>query len=320
MKKIKEFKTSHLRNGEHYDYITFVISLITVAIATKLKIEKLLTQLKASFSVEDLSFKQEQSSLYTAKASEADRVCDQLWSYIRSEVATKQKSPVAATKEAAVVFGHLTDTYGAGVSQKTYGDEIALWKNFLTDADVAPYKEAATTIGLTAALTEMHTAVAALETVFRSRDAEAAQKADVVAMKDIRPTVDAAYRDIVAALNALYHVAFEVTNDKEIQSTIEPIIDALNTAIARWENTMITRMGILTANQKKKDEAEAAKLGITYEEYIAKKKADAAAKAKKRKTTKVTNVTVVVDGSSGTEGGSGGTEEGGNPDEKPGGL
>ena len=124
-----------------------------------------------------------------------------------------------------------------------YSSNTAAVRDFIQKIRESQYTAAITTLGLNDAITALDDANTAFNTLYSSRSTEVLSRSTSESMKTIRPKVDAAYRELSSAINALYQVNTLVTKDSKKEQTIGTVIDNVNALIIQLQQTL-SRAGV----------------------------------------------------------------------------
>ena len=96
-------------------------------------------------------------------------------------------------------------------------------------------------LGLTEAVAQLQTANDAFNAVYMGRSGEKLVRASSETMKSIRPKVDAAYRTLASAINALYQVNSLITRSEATETDLGGMIDGVNALIVQLHQTLSLR-------------------------------------------------------------------------------
>jgi hypothetical protein len=222
--KIKNIRLLHLRNEEHFQFITEVKDLISAVGADALKIAAQYAVFLPRYADEDEALKKIVKSATTADIEANDSVRDTTFRGLADtcKAALNHYDPetAAAARRLQVVF----DTYG-NVAAKSINAETAAIYNLLQELN-GSYAADVNTIGLTGWVTKLAADNSALEALVKARNNENAAKTHL-RMKECRAETDNAYHEIVRRINALIVV------DGEAAYTV--FVNRLNEYIDKYD-------------------------------------------------------------------------------------
>jgi hypothetical protein len=242
----KPIKTSHLRNDEHFQFITEFLDLVKETTAPALKVETQFDNFLLLYGKEDKALKKILKSAITEDIHTADRRRDLTFSGMvevnRSALKHFNHEKVAAAKRLQIVF----NTYG-NVANKPLNEQTSAVYNLLQELKSSHTADIAT-VGLGDWVQELTANNTAYETLVKDRYSETAQRTDLV-LKEVRRQTDAAYRAVVERINAFALV--------EGGAVYNSFIRRMNTVIDKYSDTLAKRRGAAAA-KKKADENTAA--------------------------------------------------------------
>jgi hypothetical protein len=231
--KVKKMNALHLRKSEHYQLYSEFKALVEDAGAENLKIAPQFAMWLAIFLLEDESFKKITKSTVGDDLNEADRYRDGIFRGMGDAniSALNHFNPEikAAAKRLKIVF----DTYG-NVAAMSYIAETAEIVNFVQELRSEKFAADVKLVGLEGWLAELETANNAFDRISKERYDETAGRSTVI-LKETRAKVDAAYRDIVERINAIY-----LLENSELHGTF---ITRLNAVIDKYLNIIAIRNG-----------------------------------------------------------------------------
>lgn len=243
MKEINlKFDLSRARNAEHYQLHDDILRTVTTDFATAQGIAPLREKYQALFDTENTCYLQNRSYQNTTEIETADKKRDDYFLYISQTVTTGKYCPIEAKKEAAIRLGYIMEPY-KDAPRMNYASNTAAIKDFVLKVSEPQYADAVTALGLSDAIAALNEANEAFNTLYSSRSSELLSRNTSESMKAIRPQVDAAYRELASAINALYQVNALVAKSKETEQTIGTVIDSVNALIIQLQKTL-SRSGV----------------------------------------------------------------------------
>jgi hypothetical protein len=189
-----------LRNEAHYQFFAAVIAL---AVKFPLIVEKLgdlFGLLQRLFAKEDEVVDYIRKSDYSAKIADADQRLDRAVVGFGETVRNALHHFRPEVADAALSLKNLTKTYGT-IIRKSYDEELAAVTNLLQELDGAYAEKVALIGGLHEWITEIRTTSESVAELLALRNTEKAAKPQE-RMTNVRRETDAAYRDMVARVEA----------------------------------------------------------------------------------------------------------------------
>ena len=244
--KTEHIKLTHMRNDEHFQFLATFIRLVYEITPEVLKILKQFTAFLTLFGQEDEALKKIVKSALTEDIRAADRLRDAIFSGMVEANKSALKHFKADVKAAAKRLKILFDTYG-NVAAKPMNEETSAIYNLLQELN-GNYAQDVALVGFSEWVTELTIANAAFDNLMAKRYDEAALKSELV-LRQVRLKVDAAYRDIIKRIEAMY-----LLDELDVH---KDFIHKLNIVIEKYNVTIAERMGRHQANdehEKKNEE------------------------------------------------------------------
>ena len=230
--KIRGVHFPTMRNDEHFQFFTDFGALVNKVGAETLGIEAQFNAYMVLFEDEDAALNKIMKSAITPEIREADRRRDTIFRGMvdayKSALRHFDAEKMAAARELKPVF----DTYG-NLAAKPFNEQSSAVINLLQEL-TGKYADYCQTIGIAAwvsALTDANNAVIAL---MHNRYDEGAARCNIV-LRAARLKVDAAYRAVVARMNALVVV--------EGTEAYEAFVTTLNLIVEKYANIIAQRAG-----------------------------------------------------------------------------
>ena len=243
MKQINlKFSFHSTRNPEHYQVTSDLLAAIPADFATAMGIAPLRTEYQRLFDIENDCYLRNTAYQDTPEVEARDKKRDDLFIYISQSITTATLSPVPATAEAAARLAYHLAPY-RDAPRLSYASNTAAVADFVQRMREPANAADIATLALTAAIDALDEANTAFNEVSAGRSTELLARSTSETMKSIRPQVDAAYKAVASAINALYQVNSLVTRDAERETTLATVIDRVNAIIIQLQNTL-SRAGV----------------------------------------------------------------------------
>lgn len=222
----------HLRNNEHVQFQSRFRDLVTLFMASLVKIDALFNLYLQLFLKEDEAFDVIRKSDFAQQIEDADDLRDNTFRGMGKSMESSHKHFRAEVRQAAARLQVVFDFYGDLANEPQDGETSDVNK-FLGDL-TGKYAADVATVGLTEWVTELKANNDAFDQLKKSRTTEAATRTHLK-MKMERAYVDVAYLDIIQQINALMLV--------EGEANYVSFVNELNSLIDEYSNTMAIRKG-----------------------------------------------------------------------------
>ena len=238
--EIRNLGLTALRNLAHFQFITYVIALISKFGAALLGIVSPFDKLKAALKKEDDLLKRIEKSHLTEAIKEEDKVRDTYYRSIVALVKVALKHYSAEVRTAAARLKILLDTYG-DVAKLSYDEQTAAIFNLMQELENA-YKNDVALCRIKDTVDELKASNNRVDDLIQTRmEEDSAKNKDV--MKELRAETDAVYNEIRKFINA--GVIFEGP------AKYEAFIGEMNTLVDRYRLLIVKAKG---KNSKKGNE------------------------------------------------------------------
>lgn len=243
MKQINEkFNFYPARNAEHYQLHSDLLAAITASFAEAMAIAPLRAEYARLFDIENDCYLRNASYRDTPEVEARDRLRDDRFIYVSQRITAARLSPVAEEAEAAARLAYHLAPY-RDAPRLNYASNTAAVADFVQRMRETANAADIATLGLTAAIDALATANDDFNLVYAGRSTELLTRSTSETMKTIRPQVDAAYRTLASAINALYQVNELVTKDAAKEKDTGAVIDRVNALLIQLQSTL-SRAGV----------------------------------------------------------------------------
>jgi hypothetical protein len=237
--KIATFKLSHLRNEEHYQFMTEFRDSMSQFNAQTLGIAEGIARFETLYTQELEALQVIRKSATTEQLATADAERDKLFRGFDDTARGMLNHFDPARREAAARLRVVLEQYG-NIARKPYDEETAAIGKLVGEAGGALAADIAT-LGLTEWLAELNRRNQAFDALMKSRYTEAAVRTDL-RMREVRLEVDAAYRAMADRLDALMLINGE--------AAYEPFVRELNARVDRYNDIIAQRRGRRESKQQ----------------------------------------------------------------------
>ena len=236
---IATLNESKLPNGAHFNYMQATIERVETDNVAKAKVPSELAALKSAFAVEDECLNVSRKNPLSDPIAEADARRDGYYTGYKNAVRGFLQLPEGDLLTAAkALWQHIADYK---IDTKAQLDkETGMLTNFIDDLE-GKYKEQVALLGLKPFVDNLKTANEQTRELLMRRDTDNAAKT-VGATKSARRDVDAAYRKLIAKINA--YATLDETGE------LAPFIDAMNAQILRYRRNVLNQSDPSTPTDK----------------------------------------------------------------------
>lgn len=238
MKQINsDFSFHPARNAEHYQLHSDLLAAITPAFADTMAVSPLRVEYARLFDIENDCYLRNTSYLDTPEVEAKDRRRDDRFIYVAQRITTAQLSPVDEEAEAAARLNYYLTPY-RDAPRLNYASNTAAVADFVQKMREPASAADIATLGLTAAIDALDAANNDFNLIYTGRSTELLTRSTSETMKSIRPQVDAAFKSLASAINALYQVNELVTKDAAKGKEIGTVIDRVNALLIQLQSTL----------------------------------------------------------------------------------
>lgn len=226
MKAIKEINYRRLNNGDFYQFIDNIVSVVNADPATR----SISNILKEDVLLLQISFKKEQLTQETKKIIELDNLRDRAFLKLKSLIEAYQyDDETPANRKASEDLQVLIKRFGAGkIIKFDYNKETATLSNFINDAR-GKFSKQLETLNLTASLNYLELSNTDFKNFYATRNDAAADLANVIPFSRLRTQVNEHYKNFVTDLESLQRFI------PEQAPKIEAVIDRVNIEIDKFK-------------------------------------------------------------------------------------
>ncbi len=236
------FNFRRARNAEHYQVHEDLLAAISEEFATAQGIKNLRDEYAALFEVENDCYLRNRAYEDTPEINEADQSRDDIFLFISQTIQANLKSPVEANRQAAGRLDYAIDPYKEA-PRLPYAQNTAAVSDYVKKMEEETYSEDIATLGLATSIAALKEANEAFNKLYLARSQKALVRATSETMKTVRPKVDAAFKEIATAINALYHANSLINTDEEKEKALAAVIDLVNAILRQLQETL-SRAGI----------------------------------------------------------------------------
>lgn len=243
MKQINsDFSFHPARNAEHYQLHSDLLTAIPADFADTMALAPLRTEYARLFDIENDCYLRNTAYRDTPVVESKDRRRDDGFLYVSQRITTDRLSPVPEESEAALRLDYLVGPY-RDAPRQNYASNTAAVADFVLKMREPANAADIATLGLTAAIDALDAANIDFNLTYTGRSTELLARSTSETMKTIRPQVDAAFRALASAINALFQVNELVTKDAAKGKEIGAVIDRVNALLIQLQSTL-SRAGV----------------------------------------------------------------------------
>ena len=230
MEEIKEINRPSfrlVRNGEHYNYHTNILKIVTPVFAKEYKMEDLRLMYEKLFKKEDEAFTRNRAFEETKEVQAADKKRDELFFFIKRFIENMKYNPDPAIKEAGKDLDKALEPY-RNAHRKSLHENTALLDSFIEEMKGRTYQDALRKLDLLKPLELLREANENYKEIYKERYLKKTERNMKDKLKPLRPKVDLAFFEIVKFINAIYLVSYKITKEEQVTQELDSIIDRIN--------------------------------------------------------------------------------------------
>lgn len=245
LNEIKYLARSH--NAEHWYLYDRLLALLSTEFITKFKLAFFTDKLKTQFAREDEAYSAITKSVSTAEIADKDKARDSGLRRVDLGVQYGLYSDVPDEVEAAKRCMLVLDAH-RGASEKSYAENTAEVADVVARFQSEEYASDIARLNLTEAVASLKQLNDAFNEAYTNRKPEQYARSTGDKMEVVRGEVDAAYADVVDAINAIYIVAAYLEPVPDDAAEIKAVADAMNAEIYQFSLTL-ARRGVGTVTE-----------------------------------------------------------------------
>jgi hypothetical protein len=230
-----------VRNLEHYDYHTSVLSIVSPLIAKTYSMEDQRWAYEKLFKKESESINRKRSFEETKDIQAAARKREEVFMFIKRFIENMTRNPDPAFKNAAVILDNAIEPY-RNVTRKSFKDSSKLIEKFIRETEnTEPLFNAISLLDLFRPVELLKASNDSFQSLYNERSAKKHQRSTTTKLKELRPEVDKAFFEVAKFINAVYLVSVAITNEKKITDELGAVIDKINARTSDLFNSIDLR-------------------------------------------------------------------------------
>ncbi len=230
IEKIKEIDRPSfrlVRNGEHYNYHTKILNVVTPIFAKEYKMEDLRYTYEKLFRKEDEAFMRNRGFEETKEIQAADHKRDELFFFIKRFIENMKYNPDPHVKEAGKELDKALDPY-RNAHRKSLQENTILMDSFIKEMEKKIYYDSLKKLDLIKPLQLLKEANESFLDLYKERSMKKEERNMKDKLKQLRPQVDQAFFEMVKFINAIYLVSYKITKEDQVTDELSEIIDKIN--------------------------------------------------------------------------------------------
>lgn len=197
---------SMLRNLEHFQVMSNVLSYLKAENLEELKLASLAESFEAKLKLYDEVLVLERGNALSVKISQADLERDNALKALINVVKAYALFPDEDKADAALKLQHVIGKYGSGIDRLPYLQESGVLANLLQDLEIKENADAIQLLHLDDWLPKLKDAAARFDELFVSRESDNSTKLSGK-VKEAREAIQAEFEQLVALVNA-YEIVY----------------------------------------------------------------------------------------------------------------
>lgn len=237
-----DFGFTRPRNHEHYQAHHDMLDIITIDFATEFEIPQLREKYQQLFNIENNCYLRNTAFPDTPELQIFDRRRNNYFLYNSQNIRTSLLSPFEEVVESGTrLFYELTPYIEA--PRLNYASNTAMIRDFIEKMREPANAADMEVLNLTASLEALDKANKEFNRLYLDRSTELFTRSTSEKMKDIRPQVDDAFKELGSTINALYKINELITKDAKKGEKLETVIDKVNAILFQLQVTL-SRAGV----------------------------------------------------------------------------
>ncbi|MDR0428984.1 MAG: DUF6261 family protein [Tannerellaceae bacterium] len=243
MEKMKEISRPSfrlVRDGEHYDYHSNVLSVVTPVIAKEYKMEEIRLVYERFFKREDEAFSRNRGFEETKEIQVANKKRDEFFLFIKRTIENMRFHPDPTIKAYWQQLYEGLDPY-KNAHRTSYLENTALIFSFIEEMKKEEYRETLKNLDLLLVIDKLKEANNKCEQLYNERLNEKVKRSKEEKMRLIRPQVDKAFFELIKFINAIYLVSYQITKEEQVINEMSALIDKINVYTKEMQRTIVER-------------------------------------------------------------------------------
>lgn len=243
MEKVKEIIRPSfrlVRDGEHYDYHSKILHIISPVIAKEYKMEEQRLVYERLFKKEDDAYSRNRGFEETKDIQVANKKRDEFFLFIKRTIENMRFHPDATIKAYWQELYEGLDPY-KNAHRASSIENTTLIFSFIEEMDKEKYQEILKKLDLLLVIDKLKEANNKCNQLYSERLNEKRKRSKEEKMRRIRPEVDNAFFELIKFINAIYLVSYQITKEEQVILEMEELIDKINLCTKSMQDSIVKR-------------------------------------------------------------------------------
>jgi len=243
MEKVKEIERPSfrlVRDGEHYDYHSEILELISPVIAKEYNMEEQRLVYERLFKKEDEAYSRNRGFEETKDIQIASKKRDEFFLFIKRTIENMRFHPDTTIKAYWQELYEGLEPY-KNAHRASSMENTALIFSFIEEMNKEKYREILKNLDLLLVIDKLKEANNKCNQLHNERLNEKQKRSKEEKMRRIRPEVDLAFFEVIKFINAIYLVSCQITKEEQVIQEIGKLIDKINVCTKSMQDAIVKR-------------------------------------------------------------------------------
>ncbi|MDR3142750.1 MAG: DUF6261 family protein [Tannerellaceae bacterium] len=243
MNKVKEINRPSfrlVRDGEHYDYHSKILQIISPLLAKEYKMEEQRLVYERLFKKEDDAYSRNRGFEETKDIQIANKKRDEFFVFIKRTIENMRFHPDATIKAYWEELYEGLEPYKNAHRANAIEDTVLVF-SFIEEMNQEKYQEILKKLDLLLVIDKLTEANNKCSQLYGERMNEKQKRNKEDKMRKIRPLVDDAFFELIKFINAIYLVSFQISKEEQVIQEIGELITQVNVCTKAMQDSIVKR-------------------------------------------------------------------------------
>jgi hypothetical protein len=243
MNKVKEINRPSfrlVRDGEHYDYHSKILDIISPLLAKEYKMEEQRLIYERLFKKEDDAYSRNRGFEETKDIQIANKKRDEFFVFIKRTIENMRFHPDATIKAYWEGLYEGLEPY-KNAHRANAIENTALVFSFIEEMNKEKYQDILKKLDLLLVIDKLKEANNKCSQLYGERLNEKQKRNKEDKMRRIRPLVDDAFFELIKFVNAIYLVSFQISKEEQVIQEIGELINNVNACTKSLQDSIVKR-------------------------------------------------------------------------------
>jgi hypothetical protein len=243
MKKVKEINRPSfrlVRDGEHYEYHSKILDMISPIIAKEYQMEEQRLVYERLFKKEDDAYSRNRGFEETKDIQIANKKRDEFFVFIKRTIENMRFHPDATIKAYWQGLYEGLEPYKNAHRANAIENTVLVF-SFIEEMNQEKYQEILKKLDLLLVIDKLKEANNKCNQLYGERLNEKQKRNKEDKMRKIRPLVDDAFFELIKFINAIYLVSFQISKEEQVIQEIGELINKINVCTKSMQDSIVKR-------------------------------------------------------------------------------